>query len=109
MSAYQVIRATDPALLSIEEEIAAARNTPAMWEELTDPNVWIGIWGPAIHSVAGLGVGAVPVLHGLKRSGKSTCMYATRTCRWCSTGTAAPWVSFIDSHFKCDPHSWVTR
>ncbi|MHC5796156.1 hypothetical protein ACVXZ4_08365 [Lacisediminihabitans sp. FW035] len=69
MSAIEI---ADTAGITTEDERAAAENTLALMEELADPNAWFCLWGPAIHAVAGLGVGAVPVLFGPKGSGKST-------------------------------------
>lgn len=66
------IEIADTAGVDAEDERKAAENTLALMEELSDPNAWFCLWGPAMHAVAGLGVGAVPVLFGPKGSGKST-------------------------------------
>ncbi|WP_146073356.1 ATP-binding protein [Cryobacterium sp. N22] len=70
-----MIALLDTALLERKKEIQAARNTRAMYKELTDANVFIALWGVACHAVAGLGLGAVGVLVGKPGSGKSTVAY----------------------------------
>ena len=56
-------------------EVEAAQNTMAAFDELTDPNLFIGPWGAIVHNVAGLGnggAGCVVAIQGSKGSGKTT-------------------------------------
>ncbi|MEC5148740.1 hypothetical protein [Cryobacterium sp. GrIS_2_6] len=57
-----------------DNERTASLNTLAMSRELTNPNFWAGMWGPAIWCAAGMGVGAVAFMAGPKGCGKSTVM-----------------------------------
>ena len=72
--AYNDVALLDLTDITVDQERDAAANTLAMSRELTDPNYWAGMWGPAIWSAAGMGVGAVPFMAGPKGCGKSTAM-----------------------------------
>ncbi|MET4705954.1 hypothetical protein [Frigoribacterium sp. UYMn621] len=64
-----------PDTVDRSREVEAAKNTMAAFEELTDPNLFIGPWGAIIHNVAGLGnggAGCVVAIQGSKGSGKTT-------------------------------------
>jgi hypothetical protein len=60
--------------ISVAQELAAAKALLAIKSELTDPNVFTGIWGTIFHTVSGLHVGAVPVVYGGAGSGKTHIM-----------------------------------
>jgi len=70
--AYSNISLSDVSDLALADERAAAANTVDIAAELTDPNLWAGMWGPVIWSAAGMGVGAVTFVAGLHGCGKTT-------------------------------------
>jgi hypothetical protein len=70
--AYRHLRILDTAEFSPQAEKTAALNSLEMFEELTNSNIWTGLWGGAVHTIAGLGVGGLILVAGAKGSGKTT-------------------------------------
>lgn len=69
---FRTIAFPDPATVDVRMALGASLS---MQQQLVDPTAWFATFGTAMHSVANLGIGAVPFPNGIPDSGKTALLH----------------------------------